>query len=51
MKLHFKYDIRTACTAILEEQLKFLGILFESINLGEVDLNDNISSEKTCNAQ
>jgi len=46
MNLHFKYDINTACRAILKEKLEQSGIPYEAINLGEVELKNNISSEK-----
>jgi len=46
MKLHVKYDINTACKAILKEQLEQAGLPYKAINLSELELKIPISSEK-----
>ncbi len=46
MKLHVKYDIQTACKAILKEQLEQAGLLYKAINSSEVELKNQIGAEE-----
>ncbi len=43
MKLYIKYMVSIRCKMIVKDQLKKLGLHCVSINLGEVDILDNIS--------
>jgi AraC-like DNA-binding protein len=44
MKLYIKHMVSTNCKMVVKEQLTRLGISYVSINLGEIELTDNIPS-------
>lgn len=43
MKLQIKYDINTACTVIMEENLVKLGVPYELTGLGEIEVKTALS--------
>jgi AraC-like DNA-binding protein len=45
VNLYIKYDIHLACKIILEEQLDSLGIDYELIGLGEVEIKKDMSPD------
>lgn len=46
MKLYVKYDIHYAVSVILNELISQLGIEYESLALGEIEITSEISDEK-----
>jgi AraC-like DNA-binding protein len=46
VNLYIKYDIHQACRIILEEQLDKLGIEYELIGLGEVEIKKDITPDQ-----
>jgi AraC-like DNA-binding protein len=46
MKLYIKYMVSTRCKMIVKEELKKLGLHFILVDLGVVDIMENISSEQ-----
>lgn len=51
MKLYIKYDINIACKIIVQEQLESLGIAYELMEFGEIELSDSITDEQFGNLQ
>jgi AraC-like DNA-binding protein len=45
MRLNFNYDGNIACRAILQEQLEKLGIKYQLLDLGQIEIGDAISEE------
>lgn len=45
MKLYVKYDINLACRIIVQEQLERLGIKYELLEFGEIEISDSVSDE------
>jgi AraC-like DNA-binding protein len=45
MKLFIKYMVSTRCKMVVKEELKKLGLHFMIVDLGEVDIMENISTE------
>ena len=45
MKLYIKYDINLACKVILQEQLERLGLSYELKELGEVEIQGNLTPD------
>lgn len=45
MKLFIKYMVSTRCKMVVKEELKKLGLHFMVVDLGEVDIMENISTE------
>ncbi len=45
MKLNFNYDGNTACKAILQEQLEKLDIKYQLLDLGQIEIGDDVSEE------
>lgn len=45
MKLYFKYDTYQACTVILQEKLDSIGVTYEIIGMGEVEIKSVLSEE------
>ena len=46
MKLYIKYMVSTRCKMVVKEELKKLGLHFIVVDLGEIDIMENISSEQ-----
>lgn len=46
MKLYFKFDINVICKTILQEQLEKLGLEYDVLSFGEVNVRKNITEEK-----
>ncbi len=46
MKLYIKYMVSTRCKMAVKEELKKLGLHFIVVDLGEVDIMENISAEQ-----
>lgn len=46
MKLYIKYMVSTRCKLAVTEELKKLGLHFRIVDLGEVDVMENISAEQ-----
>lgn len=46
MKLYIKYDINTVCKKILQDQLEKLGLSYNLLGYTEVEIKEDISSEK-----
>ena len=46
MKLHIKYMVSTRCKMAVKEELKKLGLHFIVVDLGEVEIMENISAEQ-----
>ncbi len=46
MKIQVKYDIHISCKLILQEQLDKLEVPYTISGLGEIEINETISSEK-----
>ena len=46
MKLYIKYDINTVCKKILQDQLERLELSYNLLGYTEVEINEDISSEK-----
>jgi AraC-like DNA-binding protein len=46
MKLYIKYMVSIRCKILVKEELKKLGIGFASVNLGEVEIMEEISDEQ-----
>lgn len=46
MKLFVKYDINKACRKILQEQLDKLGLDYSVIAFGEVEIKENLGSDR-----
>ena len=46
MKLQVKYDIHLSCKIILQEQLDKLQLPYTITGLGEIEIKENVSSEK-----
>src|SRR6187399_3235119 len=44
MKLFVKHMLSTPCKMFVQDELNKLGIRYKSIELGEIDLNENLSS-------
>lgn len=45
MKLNFNYDGNIACKAILQEQLEKLDIKYQLLDLGQIEIGDDVSDE------
>lgn len=45
MKLNFNYDGNIACKAILQEQLEKLDIKYQLLDLGQIEIGDDVSEE------
>ena len=45
MKLNFNYDGNIACRAILQDQLEKLNIKYQLLDLGQIEIDDNVSEE------
>src|SRR5674476_707135 len=45
MKLYIKYMVSARCKMVVKEELKKLGLHFIVVDLGEVDVMENISGE------
>lgn len=46
MKLYIKYMVSTRCKMVVKEELKKMGLHFIVVDLGEVDIMENINSEQ-----
>ncbi|HNP47290.1 MAG TPA: AraC family transcriptional regulator [Bacteroidia bacterium] len=46
MKLYIKYMVSIRCKMMVKEELKKLGLQFVSVDLGEVDIMENISDQQ-----
>ncbi len=46
MKLYIKYMVSLRCKMMVKEELKKLGLHFILVNLGEVEIMENLSEEK-----
>ncbi len=46
MKIYIKYMVSTRCKMAVKEELKKLGLHFIVVDLGEVEIMENISNEK-----
>ncbi len=46
MKLHIKYMVSTRCKMAVKEELKKMGLHFIVVDLGEVEIMENISAEQ-----
>ena len=46
MKLHIKYMVSARCKTAVKEELKKLGLHFILVDLGEVEIMENISAEE-----
>ena len=46
MKLYIKYMVSFRCKMLVQEKLRKLGIPYVSVELGEVEVSENISTEK-----
>lgn len=46
MKISIKFDMNTACRAILKEQFDKAGVNYEILNIGEVDVKEAIDETK-----
>ncbi|WP_395046530.1 helix-turn-helix domain-containing protein [Flavobacterium sp.] len=46
MKLFFKFDINIICKTILQEQLENLGLGYQLLSFGEVQIKGTVSDEK-----
>ncbi|MDD5184929.1 MAG: AraC family transcriptional regulator [Paludibacter sp.] len=46
MKLYIKYMVSARCKMVVKEELKKLGLHFIVVDLGEVDIMENISGEE-----
>lgn len=46
MKLHIKYMVSTRCKIVVQNELKKLGLNFTNVNLGEVELEENITQQE-----
>ena len=46
MKLHIKYMVSTRCKIVVQNELKKLGHNYTNVNLGEVELEENITQQE-----
>lgn len=46
MKLHIKYMVSSRCKIVVKEELKKLGLHFIVVDLGEVDIMENITEQQ-----
>ena len=46
MKLYIKYMVSTLCKMVVKDELKKMGIHFVMVDLGEVEIMENISDAK-----
>lgn len=46
MKLYIKYMVSTRCKMVVKEELRKMGLHFIVVDLGEVDIMENINSEQ-----
>ena len=46
MKLFIKYMVSTRCKMVVKEELKKIGLHFIIVDLGEIEIMENISDEK-----
>lgn len=46
MKLFIKYMVSTRCKMVVKEELKKIGLHFIIVDLGEIEIMENISNEK-----
>ncbi len=46
MKLYIKYMVSLRCKMMVKEELKKLGLHFIFVNLGEVEIMEDLSEEK-----
>ncbi|HKR03556.1 MAG TPA: AraC family transcriptional regulator [Bacteroidia bacterium] len=46
MKLYIKYMVSIRCKMLVKEELKKLGLHFVTVDLGEVDIMENITSQQ-----
>ncbi|MES2285489.1 MAG: AraC family transcriptional regulator [Bacteroidota bacterium] len=46
MKLYIKYMVSARCKMVVKEELKKLGLHFTPVDLGEVEIMENITSEQ-----
>ena len=45
MKLNFNYDGNIACRAILQDQLENLDIKYQLLDLGQIEISDDVSED------
>ena len=43
MKIYIKHMISTPCKIFVKDELTKLGINYSAVNLGEIDLSDNLT--------
>src|SRR4051812_32733588 len=46
MNLYIKYDVHHTCKIVLEEQLDKLGLDYELVGLGEIEIKRDLTSDK-----
>lgn len=46
MKIHIKYMVSNSCKMVVKEELRKLGLHFIFVDLGEVDIMENISAQQ-----
>ena len=51
MKIFIKFMVSTRCKMAVKEELKKLGLHFIVVELGEVDIMEDISSDQRAHAQ
>ena len=45
MKLNFNYDGNIACRAILQDQLEKLDVKYQFLDLGQIEIGDELSDD------
>lgn len=51
MKLNFNYDGNAACRAILQDQLEKLNIKYQLLELGQIEISDEITEDRFAELQ
>ena len=51
MKLNFNYDGNVACRTILQDQLEQLNIKYELLDLGQIEISDDVSEDTLAELQ
>jgi len=46
LKLHIKYMVSIRCKMVVKSELDKLGLYYSKVNLGEVDIKDNVTPEQ-----
>ena len=46
MKLFFKYMVSIRCKMLVKDELKKLGLHYKTVELGEAEIEENISKEQ-----